>query len=46
MTGPVLHLVPELEKIPLMQFYPGRALNNDPTNAWAPNEACLRSILE
>ncbi len=39
-------LDPELEKIPLMQFYPGRALNNDPTNAWAPNEACLAAMLE
>jgi len=39
-------LDPELEQIPLMQFYPGRALNNDPTNAWAPNEACLGAMLE
>jgi tRNA (mo5U34)-methyltransferase len=39
-------LSPELEQIPLMQFYPGWALNNDPTNVWAPNEACLTAMLE
>jgi tRNA (mo5U34)-methyltransferase len=37
---------PELEEIPLMQFYPGTALNGDPTNVWAPNQACLRAMLE
>jgi tRNA (mo5U34)-methyltransferase len=37
---------PELEEIPLMQFYPGGALNDDPTNVWAPNQACLRAMLE
>jgi tRNA (mo5U34)-methyltransferase len=37
---------PELEKVPLMQFYPGGALNNDPTNVWAPNEVCLGAMLE
>jgi hypothetical protein len=37
---------PELAEIPLMQFYPGGALNNDPTNVWAPNQACLRAMLE
>lgn len=42
----LVDLDPELEKIPLMQFYPGRALNNDPTNAWAPNGACLAAMLE
>jgi tRNA (mo5U34)-methyltransferase len=36
---------PELESIPLMQFYPGDSLNNDPTNVWAPNQACLRAML-
>jgi tRNA (mo5U34)-methyltransferase len=39
-------LDPELEKVPLMQFYPGAALNEDPTNVWAPNEACLAAMLE
>jgi hypothetical protein len=28
-----------------MQFYPGDSLNNDPTNVWAPNQACLRAML-
>jgi tRNA (mo5U34)-methyltransferase len=36
---------PELESIPLMQFYPGRSLNDDPTNVWAPNQAALRAML-
>jgi tRNA (mo5U34)-methyltransferase len=48
-TGEFKRLVdldPELEQVPLMQFYPGRALNNDPTNVWAPNEACLGAMLE
>jgi tRNA (mo5U34)-methyltransferase len=42
----LVDLDPELERVPLMQFYPGRALNNDPTNVWAPNEACLGAMLE
>jgi tRNA (mo5U34)-methyltransferase len=37
---------PELESIPLMQFYPGDSLNNDPSNAWAPNQAALRAMVE
>lgn len=36
----------DLESIPLMQFYPGDALNGDPTCIWAPNESCLRAMLE
>jgi tRNA (mo5U34)-methyltransferase len=36
---------PELLGIPLMQFYPDAALNNDPTCVWAPNEACLGAML-
>jgi tRNA (mo5U34)-methyltransferase len=39
-------LDPELERIPLMQFYPGDSLNEDPTNVWAPNRACLAAMLE
>lgn len=39
-------LSPDLERIPLMQFYPGGALNEDPSNVWAPNQACLRAMLE
>ena len=41
----LVDLDPELSRVPLMQFYPGAALNNDPTNVWAPNEACLRAML-
>lgn len=37
---------PELERIPLMQFYPGDSLNDDPTNVWAPNKVCLAAMLE
>jgi tRNA (mo5U34)-methyltransferase len=36
---------PTLPALPLMQFYPGRALNNDPTNYWVPNMACMRGML-
>jgi tRNA (mo5U34)-methyltransferase len=31
---------------PAMAFYPGRELNNDPTNWWAPNAAAMRGMLE
>lgn len=37
---------PELESTCIMQFYPGDSLNNDSTNVWAPNSACLRAMLE
>jgi tRNA (mo5U34)-methyltransferase len=41
-----LHAIsPLLDEVPLMQFYPGRTLNNDPTNYWGPNLACLRALL-
>lgn len=43
---PLAAISPELESIPLMQFYPGDSLNNDSTNVWAPNQACLRAMLE
>jgi tRNA (mo5U34)-methyltransferase len=39
-------LNPELASMPLMQFYPGAALNSDSTCVWAPNEACLSAMLE
>lgn len=38
-------VAPAVADVPLMQFYPGRALNNDPTNYWVPNMACLRGML-
>ena len=31
---------------PAMAFYPGRELNSDPTNWWAPNVACLEGMLQ
>lgn len=30
---------------PVMKFYLGRELNNDPTNFWAPNLLCLKNML-
>jgi tRNA (mo5U34)-methyltransferase len=32
--------------LPVMRFYPGKELNNDPTNFWAPNTKCLRYMLQ
>lgn len=29
---------------PAMVFYPGRTLNDDPTNYWGPNPACVVSM--
>jgi tRNA (mo5U34)-methyltransferase len=29
-----------------MAFYPGRELNNDPTNWWGPNVPAVRGMLE
>lgn len=37
--------VPDFDHIPLMQFLPGRVANDDPTNFWLPNAACLRAML-
>lgn len=37
---------PLLEKIPIMQFYPQKSLNNDPSNYWAPNLVCLDGMLQ
>lgn len=30
---------------PAMRFYPGAQLNNDPTNWWGPNPACVEAML-
>ena len=38
-------LSPELVQVPIMQFYPGAALNNDITNYWAPNFKCMEMLL-
>jgi len=32
-------------QVPAMAFYPGRELNNDPTNWWGPNERCVTELL-
>lgn len=37
---------PVLTQIPIMQFYPGKALNNDDSNFWAPNAICMKQMLE
>jgi hypothetical protein len=42
---PLHHLSPLLSEIPLMQFYPGCILGNDPTNYWGPNLKCLEGML-
>jgi tRNA (mo5U34)-methyltransferase len=31
---------------PAMVFYPGATLNNDPTNFWGPNPACVAEMLK
>lgn len=30
---------------PVMQFHPGRTLENDPTNWWTPNRRCVEAML-
>jgi tRNA (mo5U34)-methyltransferase len=32
--------------IPMMEFHPKNSLNNDPTNYWSPNAACLKAMFE
>jgi tRNA (mo5U34)-methyltransferase len=38
----------DLENVdrPAMVMYPGSELNNDPTNWWGPNSACVRELLK
>jgi tRNA (mo5U34)-methyltransferase len=38
-------LAPNLADQPIVQFYPGAQLNNDPSNWWAPNLAALNGML-
>jgi len=42
---PLSSVAPALTDVPIMQFYPGTSLNNDPTNYWGPNVACLEAML-
>ncbi|HVQ26745.1 MAG TPA: methyltransferase domain-containing protein [Planctomycetota bacterium] len=44
-SAPLRRLAPALADVPLMQFYPGRSLGDDPTNYWGPNLACLHAML-
>ena len=34
------------DKRPVMAFYPGSELNNDPTNWWGPNPAAMEAMLK
>jgi tRNA (mo5U34)-methyltransferase len=43
---PLEHLHPLLTRAPLMQFYPGDELGQEPSNWWAPTVECLRLMLE
>lgn len=36
----------DTEERPVMAFFPGAELNNDPTNWWAPNIACVTAMLK
>jgi tRNA (mo5U34)-methyltransferase len=42
---PLKSISEELLHLPIMQFYPGTALNNDATNFWAPNFKCMEMLL-
>jgi tRNA (mo5U34)-methyltransferase len=44
-TVPLAKLSHHLVSVPIMQFYPGMSLNNDPTNYWGPNLKCLEEML-
>ena len=35
----------QLTTKPLLRFYPGSELDNDPTNWWAPNPACMKALM-
>lgn len=43
---PLSEVAPMLLHNPVMQFYPKNVLNNDFTNWWGPNMACLKAMLE
>jgi tRNA (mo5U34)-methyltransferase len=42
---PLAQVDERLTAIPLMQFFPGRVCNNDPTNYWGPNVRCVEAML-
>lgn len=39
-------IIAPLSRRPFMRFYPGKELDNDPTNWWAPNRACVEAMLQ
>ncbi|MGH9767760.1 MAG: DUF1698 domain-containing protein [Blastocatellia bacterium] len=49
-TGKMLILDTHVDLInhtrPMMAFYPGREVNNDPTNWWGPNPAAVEAMLK
>lgn len=40
------YIVEDDSNIPAMRFFPGNELNNDPTNWWGPNVACIEAMLQ
>lgn len=44
-TITLTELSPHLVNVPIMQFYQGRSLNNDPASYWGPNLRCLEEML-
>ena len=40
------HYIETDSKVPMMRLYPGKELNNDPTNWWGPNIQCLIDMLK
>ena len=36
--------IPGLENVAVCEFFPGRELNNDPTNWWSPNSKALEGL--
>jgi len=39
------HAIRTLTKAPMMRFYPGRELDDNPRNWWGPNLECIRHML-
>lgn len=40
------HYIKTKTSVPVMRFYPGQELNNDPTNWWGPNIPCLLAMIK
>lgn len=38
-------IIAPFSRRPFMRFYPGRELDGDPTNWWAPNRPCMEAML-